>query len=199
VKSWRALWGNPSLPFYVVQLSNISNEGSYEPAGSDNWPVIREAQGNARNIPNVWVSVGTDIGNLTPNGNKARHPTNKQKLGERLSLLALGTQYGKQGVYASAFFDKAKIQGNKITVSFDASAKGLKTSDGKAPGGFEIAGADGTFVPATAAIEGETIVVSAPGVTAPKAARYAWSNTCAGANVVNAVGLPLAPFRTLLN
>ncbi len=196
VECWRAQWGCDKLPFYVVQLANISDAGSYEPEGSLNWPIIREAQGNARRIPNVWVSVGIDIGSLTENPGKARHPANKRELGRRLALLASGRTYGKGGLCASPFFEKAEVAGGKIICQFDASAKGMKTADGKPPGGFEIAGADGKFVPAVAVIEGESVVISSPDVKAPKAARYAWSNTCAGANVVNSAGLPLAPFRT---
>ena len=48
-----------------------------------------------------------------------------------------------------------------MRVWFDHAESGL-TSDG-APAGFEIAGADGKFVPATAKIEGSTVVVQAAG------------------------------------
>ncbi|OAM88539.1 hypothetical protein OH491_10300 [Termitidicoccus mucosus] len=198
VKCWRALWGRADLPFYVVQLANISNKGSYEPAGSLNWPLMREAQANARHIPNVWVSVGIDIGDLTNVPRDARHPKNKRELGERLVSLVQAGTYGIRDdtkPFASPFFEKAVIRGDKVICHFDAAAKGLKTRDGKSVGGFEIAGARGKFVPAEALIEGETIIVSSPSVKSPASVRYAWSNTCEGTNVVNASGLPLSPFR----
>lgn len=201
VKSWRKLWGRDDLPFYVVQLANISDKGSYEPAGSFNWPLLREAQANARRIPNVWVSVGTDIGALTDDTNVARHPPNKHAIGERLVMLALANTYGvrEEGKpHASPFLEKTVIRDGKIICHFDDAAKGMKTRDGKPAGGFEIAGANGKFVPATALIEGETIVLSSPAVKTPTAARHAWNNTCEGANVVNSVCLPLAPFNTSL-
>ena len=197
-RSWRVLWGRDDLPFYVVQLANISDKGSYEPAGSLNWPLVREAQANARLIPNVWVAVGIDTGNLSDDPREARFPKNRRELGERLVMLALANTYGEPGdgsPRASPFFEKARIRGDKVICHFDAAAAGLKTRDGKPVGGFEIAGADGKFVPATATIEGETIVVTSPDVKAPVSMRYAWSNTCEGANVVNASGLPLSPFR----
>ena len=70
---------------------------------------------------------------------------------------------------------------------------GLK-SDGELRG-FEITGADGNFVPAKATIDGAQVVVSAEGVTDPKAVRYAWAAYPDG-NLYNAEGLPATPFRT---
>lgn len=201
VQSWRSQWRRPDLPFYVVQLANISNKGSYEPAGSYNWPLMREAQEGARRIPNVWVSVGIDIGSLSEEPNIARHPPNKRELGRRLALLARAHTYGETnlpgGLADSPFFKQAVVNGARAVCHFTASARGLKTRDGGAPGGFEIAGPDGKFTPAVAVIEGDTVVLSSPKVKKPGAVRYAWSNTCEGANVVNAAGLPLAPFRTV--
>src|SRR3546814_19472561 len=53
---------------------------------------------------------------------------------------------------------------------------GLTTNGSESVIGFEIAGADKRFYPAAARIEGETIVVSSPSVTQPKAVRYAWAD-----------------------
>jgi len=51
------------------------------------------------------------------------------------------------------------------------------------------------FHPANAEIEGPTLLVSSPGVDAPVAVRYAWSNS-PEANLYNDAGLPAAPFRS---
>jgi sialate O-acetylesterase len=71
----------------------------------------------------------------------------------------------------------------------------VKPVPGSSLQGFEIAGADGKFVWATAAIEGSAVVVSAPSVSQPKAVRYGWADnpTC---NLYNAAKLPASPFRT---
>jgi hypothetical protein len=66
---------------------------------------------------------------------------------------------------------------------------------------FSIAGATGGWVDATATIVGNTVVVSAPSVTAPRKVAYAcWQNPV-GANLYNKVtldgvanGLPASPF-----
>ena len=67
--------------------------------------------------------------------------------------------------------------------------KGDKLTD------FIIAGDDQQFFPATATIEGNTVVVSSPQVQHPTAVRFSFSNT-AEANLFNKAGLPASPFRT---
>ena len=86
------------------------------------------------------------------------------------------------------------VEGDKVRLSF-AHAGGLKSRDGKLLSDFEIAGADGTFVPAEATIDGETVVVRANGVASPTQVRCGWRNT-AMPNLANGAGLPASPFRT---
>lgn len=74
-------------------------------------------------------------------------------------------------------------------------ADGLK-ADSAGLVGFELAGADRSFVPAKARIEGNTVVVWSEGVEAPVAVRYAWHNF-PQAGLFNAAGLPAAPFRSM--
>jgi sialate O-acetylesterase len=61
--------------------------------------------------------------------------------------------------------------------------------------GFQIAGADGKYVPATATIDGTTVRVWSADVAEPKSVRYAWDYN-PDANLVNALGLPASLFRT---
>ncbi len=60
---------------------------------------------------------------------------------------------------------------------------------------LEVAGADKKFYPATAKIERDTLLVSAPQVKVPLAVRYAWTNA-PEANLFNGAGLPAVPFRS---
>jgi len=62
---------------------------------------------------------------------------------------------------------------------------------------FEIAGADGRFVPAKAEIRGSAVVLSGA-VNHPVAARYMWTDY-AEVTLFGANGLPVAPFRTERN
>ena len=61
--------------------------------------------------------------------------------------------------------------------------------------GFTMAGADGVFHPAQAAIRGKTVVVTSDAVSQPVAVRYGWANVPDG-NLFNKAGLPATPFRT---
>jgi sialate O-acetylesterase len=69
----------------------------------------------------------------------------------------------------------------------------LHTKNGP-PVGFEICGCDGKFLPATAAIKGQNVILFNLQVPSPIAARYAWANNPRG-NVYNNYDLPAVPFR----
>jgi sialate O-acetylesterase len=61
--------------------------------------------------------------------------------------------------------------------------------------GFEVAGADGKFLPATAKIDGETVVASSPDAPNPVYVRYGWANS-PQCNLFNGEGLPASPFTS---
>jgi sialate O-acetylesterase len=79
-------------------------------------------------------------------------------------------------------------------VSF-AHADGLKTRDGGAVKGFQLAGTDKQWKPASAKIEGAKLIVTSAEVAAPIALRYAWLDF-PETNLVNSADLPASPFRT---
>ena len=90
----------------------------------------------------------------------------------------------------------ATPENNAIRVTFKYAENGLKTSDGKAPGAFAIAGADKKFVWAQAKIDGKSVLVSSPSVKAPLYVRYAYTGFRGDCNLQNAEGLPAYPFRS---
>jgi len=186
IGGWRQAWGNDQLPFYYVQIAPW--EGRYE---GDELCKLWEAQAAALKIPGTGMAVTTDlVDNI-----KDIHPKNKLDVGQRLARWALAKTYGQSGlVYSGPLFKAATVDGNRLRLSF-AHAKGLKSRDGNALTEFEVAGADGTFVPATATVDGETVVVSAAGVAEPKLARFGW-RSIANPNLVNSEGLPASPFQT---
>lgn len=61
--------------------------------------------------------------------------------------------------------------------------------------GFELAGADRVFKPATARVRGGTVVVRSPQVPEPVAVRYCFRNWCRG-SLFNSYGIPALPFRS---
>ena len=88
-----------------------------------------------------------------------------------------------------------KVEHSSIRIGFTHASGGLVAKGGDLKT-FVIAGQDGKFVPATARIEHDTVVVSSPDVADPAAVRYAWDNYPEGCNLYNSDGLPAAPFRT---
>ncbi|MHB9133605.1 MAG: sialate O-acetylesterase [Armatimonadota bacterium] len=202
IGGWRAAWKQGDFPFYYVQLANFTGDNK-NPAGGDGYANIRNAQTKSLSIPNTGMAVIIDIGET---GNI--HPPNKQDVGSRLARWALNRDYGKKALVPSGpLFKEAKVDGNKIRISFDYVGSGLMVGQktGLAPteelkdgalARFAIAGEDKKWVWADAIIEGNTVVVFHLDVPNPVAVRYAYSANPLGANLYNKEGLPAAPFRT---
>jgi sialate O-acetylesterase len=186
IQSWRASWPQGDFPVLVVQLPNYSDNGK---ATGRAWAQLREAQAAAEHVPAVGVAViidGDEADNL--------HPTNKRPVGERLALIARHRVYNERTlVWAGPVLLNAVREGAALRVRFSY-AEGL-ASRGPEVTGFEIAGADRVFHPATAKIAGTAVVVSSPAVPDPIAVRYAYTNA-PSASLLNGAGLPAAPFRT---
>ena len=189
IADWRSRWQQGNLPFLYVQLPGFMDY-TYQPSESG-WAVLRESQLKALSVPNTAMVVAIDLGEWND-----IHPDNKKDVGERLALAALKTAYGEKIVSSGPLYQSAKIDGNKITLTFTNVGNGLTTRDGEAPGEFAIAGADKKFVWANASIEGNTIVVSSDEVPSPQYVRYAWADNPVNANLYNKDGLPASPFRT---
>jgi sialate O-acetylesterase len=186
IQSWRASWPEGDFPVLVVQLPNYTDNGK---ATGRAWAQLREAQAAAEHVPAVGVAViidGDEADNL--------HPTNKRPVGERLALIARHRVYNERTLdWTGPVLLDAVREGAALRVRFSyATVLKSRTADVT---GFEIAGADQVFQPATAKIDGTAVVVSSPVVTEPVAVRYAYINAPA-ASLVNAAGLPAAPFRT---
>jgi sialate O-acetylesterase len=109
--------------------------------------------------------------------------------------LALANTYGYKGLaYASPSYSYMQVNHDTVIVRFKNALNGL-TSFGKTIAGFELAGEDKGFYPATAWITGEGVRLKSEQVKQPVAVRYAYKDWVIG-DVYNTEGLPLCPFRT---
>lgn len=187
IKQWRADFAR-ELPFYFVQLANFESGAGNR---GDSWAYLREAQARALKLPATGMAVTIDIGDP-----KDVHPKNKQEVGRRLALHARKQVYGEKIETDGPIFSSAKRDGAAMRVTF-THATGLRLEPAKGDGrvSFEVAGADQVFVPAEARLDGQTLLVSAPSVSAPVAVRYAWRNS-PDARLFNRASLPAAPFRS---
>jgi sialate O-acetylesterase len=186
VTDWRRAFGQGDFPFFYVQLANFGNAANY-----GHWMRVQEGQVKAAQLKKTGVAIINDIGEATD-----IHPRNKQDVARRLALLARHIAYGESNfVYSSPLFRQATREGNALRVWFDHAGTGLKTRGGGPVKGFQIAGADGKYVAATARIDGDSVIVSSPEIEDPQSVRYAWDSN-PDANLVNSAGLPASLFRS---
>lgn len=184
IRGWRRAWGQGDFPFLFAQLAN------FRAGAPSEWAELREAQLMALSEPNTAMAVTIDIGDPDD-----IHPGNKQEVGRRLALCALARAYDRDVRYSGPMLAGFDVQGSAIRLRFRHAGGSLSTRDGEPLREFEIATADGAFVPAETRIEGDTVVVSNADVAHPAHVRYAFRDAPDG-NLTNAAGLPASPFRT---
>lgn len=185
ITNWRNLWGNKEMPFYFVQLAGFMQPVNVQP--DSNWALLRNSQAKALSLPNTGMAVAIDLGNPVD-----IHPTDKQEVARRLSLIALARDYGKDYVYEAPVCVDSKVEGNRMVLKFNGVVKPTST----ALTGFIIGDKDGKFACANGRLEGnDTIVLSSPLIAEPTAARYNWADY-PGGNLYGPTGLPVAPFAT---
>ena len=184
ISGWRADWGQPSLPFVIMQLVNFGG-------GGWTWPALRAAQQHlAETVPHTSLAVGIDIGNA-----KNIHPANKQDVGKRLALAALKNVYREDVVSSGPVVKSVEFSNGKATLTFDPGGKDqhLVFKSGEVSG-FELA-EDGIFAPASVQQSGGILTLTVDGICAPQAVRYAWTDYPV-ATLFNTACLPAAPFLT---
>jgi sialate O-acetylesterase len=188
ITGWRNAWGQGNFPFYIVQLALIS--------GRPNYAIIRDAQlTTAINVTNTWLACIIDVPTIPATD---IHPTNKEPVGHRLSLIARANLYDDTGqVYYGPIRNPAYsyVTGNSVVVGFDKVEGGFLTTNGKDPSPFMLAGADGVYYAATSVqVAGNTITVSSSSVPEPVSVRYGWESypVC---NLFNGYNLPASPFQ----
>lgn len=182
VKSWRSTPAHKEMPFLYVQLSSLSRPS---------WPSFRNSQRLlAEKIDNTHMVVSHDCGDSLD-----VHPKNKRPVAQRLAAQALRKVYLRNDIIADSPAPMgATVAENGSVIIKWKSGEGLTTSDGNAPGTFEIAEHDDLYFPATAGIEGETIILNCDKVKNPRFVRYGWQ-PFTRANVVNAAGFPASTFK----
>lgn len=189
ITDWRTKFGQGDFPFYFVQLANFDAPLDKSREG---YALLREAQSQTLALPNTGMAVTIDIG--TPEN---VHPRNKQDVGARLARIAKAKTYDRGGEWSGPVLKSVTREKNTLRLSFEHTAGGLVLKPTPKPA-FEIAGADGKFQPATARVEGNTLIVHNDAVSEPAVVRYAWANAPLAA-LFNSEGLPASPFRQSLS
>ena len=202
IQSWRIQWRQEHLPFVVAQLPGFSIDLEED----NRWPKIRQAQKEAEELPNVAVTVNLDLGEKND-----LHPTGKREVAYRMYRAALQTVY-KEEVACSgpvpvqirtsagtgAEPGTENCESLRVQISFRLDPwereKFLMTQDGMAPGEFELAGEDGVWHPAQAAIQGLEVELKCSEVQRPVQVRYGWRNAPDRGLLCSPCGFLAAPF-----
>jgi len=203
ILDWRKKNGK-DFPFLFVQLPVF---GSMSDNSVDfNWPLIREAQASALDLPFTAMAAALDLGEWND-----LHPLNKKDIGIRLFHAAEKLINGVNNTSPGPVIreQKTEIKDNKIYLYFDNCGDGLTV---KAPAlslcapvslheensdipYISIFGEEGQFnLPAV--IEGRDVIsIDISTVKNPKKILYAWADNPRDRQLYNSEGLPMLPFR----
>lgn len=190
IKSWRTEFRNEDLPFYIVEIVPHTYDGI-------DGAILREGQASVAACFKNCEIVCTNDQNQIP-GNV--HPPKKAEVAHRLAQCALGGFYKKTDAeFRSPAYHSMVVEGDAIRVSFkNVPTTLVKKGEGRI-NGFQLGVADPNdekliFHIAEAKIEGNTVLVTAKGITNPVAVRYCFNEDMG--NVYSAEGLPLIAFRS---
>lgn len=195
IADWRQQWGQGEIPFLVAQLPGFAID---LPADSG-WPVLREAQRKALELPNTAVTVNLDLGEWND-----LHPLNKKDVAYRLSLAARALAYGENVMWqgpaavscrAEACRTESGTMEEGVRVLFSETGAELLTADGRPPAEFEAAGEDGRYFPVEARIERNSVLLTDRFSREMRKIRYAWRNCPDRGLLCNGAGLLASPFE----
>jgi sialate O-acetylesterase len=203
IADWRAAFGDPDMPFGIIQIAGWSNRRSMEYDMNHHCNIVREVQFDVwQSTPNTGLIVTFDA-----NSDGNIHPANKQPVGERSARWALSQVYQTKEAdsddplewHGPVYESTAFADGKAIVTFKEGSDNGLRL-DKDVDVGFVVAGDDKVFHPARASIGGNKgkrpqLIVWSENVLHPVAVRYASSNLPVG-GLMNGHELPAFPFRT---
>lgn len=191
IADWRKTFGN-DFPFLFVQLAGHKAPSTQPVQGNSQPARVRDAQLATLAIPNTAMATAVDVGD-----EKDIHPKNKQEVGRRLALAALGTAYGQMIVYSGPIATSATRDGSIVRIKFNHVGGGLVGKTDTLTG-FAMAGDDGKFAFANAKIDGDSVIVQSVEVAAPTEVRFGWHDH-PQIVLYNKEGLPASPFKLMVS
>ncbi|MBE7052652.1 MAG: hypothetical protein E7391_00050 [Ruminococcaceae bacterium] len=212
VKMWRENYNDEDMVVIVTQQT--PNDGKS--------PGMRMNQfTDAKRNHNVFC-ISTE--NEGPNGRETpdlgpSHTRDKTPLGFRMAQIMKANIYGEDIEYSGPEYKSMTVKDGKAILIFDHIGTGMIIDDGREKlYGFEISDDPSVdiytegegFVPADAEIAGNTVIVSAPGITNPVSVRYCHvrideeirsetGSATLGGNLSNNTKIPACPFIATLS
>jgi sialate O-acetylesterase len=196
IKTWRAAFDNPEMPFGILSLcteGNVQTLDNYSEMMSNPGPYIREAQ--YQTFLDFYKAGDRHIGFVSTYDLRRRwyHPQLKIPAGERIARWALATQYGfeRDIRWKPPLVEEMTVEAGRIVLRLDEAASAV--DDGGPILGFAVAGDDRRFHPAAATQlvtgkddrgrekqDSRTLVLTSPMVPLPTHYRYAWARSPLG-------------------
>ena len=202
LETLRAGWGEAfgcgkKMPLFICQITpfdyNWSKGGDPEAADNGACQIREEMERwGLDNAPLAGCINISDVGELD-----CIHPGDKRTVGTRLAAMALNRIYGFRNLKCDGpIFRKATLSkdGKTVTLAFDNVTgwcrKGLYKER------FELAGADGKYVPVTCRYTAKvpTVELDVPAGLKPTKVAYL-RKSCQHSFLKNEAGIPLGPFR----
>lgn len=203
IADWRAAFGDPDLPFGIIQIAGWSTRRSMEYDMNHHCNIVREVQFDVwRGTPHTGLIVTFDA-----NSDGNIHPANKQPVGERSARWALSQVHQAKAAgsnepleWHGPVYEATDFADGQVIVTFEKGSDNGLRLDKDTDLGFVVAGEDKVFHPARARIakskdKREQLVVWSENVPKPVAVRYASSNLPVG-GLMNGRELPAFPFRS---
>ena len=203
IADWRAAFGDPNLPFGIIQIAGWSTRRTMEYDMNHHCNIVREVQFDVwQSTPHTGLIVTFDT-----NSDGSIHPGNKLPVGERSARWALSEVYGAKRAgsnepleWHGPVYEATEFANGQAIVTFrKGSDQGLRL-DKDTDLGFVVAGEDKVFHDAHARIaqskdQRMQLIVWSDKVPNPVAVRYASSNLPVG-GLMNGRELPAFPFRS---
>jgi sialate O-acetylesterase len=203
ISDWRAAFGQPDMPFGIIQIAGWSTRRSMSYDMNHHCNVVREIQFDIwQKTPNTGLIVTFDT-----NSDSNIHPKRKEPVGERSARWALAEVYDAKRAgsnspleWCGPVYESTEFADGKAYVSFKAASDSGLRFDKGVDVGFVIAGEDKVFHNARARVAAnknrrQQVIVWCDAVSKPVAVRYAQSNLPIG-YLMNGRELRAFPFRS---
>jgi hypothetical protein len=190
MRDWRQRFGQPALPFLIVQLPPFG--ATAKTPGQSSWAELRDAQANTvAHDAHAGLVVTLDVGDRFD-----IHPTQKTVVGERLARAARVVAYGEKTTPGSPWAMSARRSGNDIVIAFRDTGGGLATYSSDRAIGFEACARTACrYADARVAGKaGDEVVLSGAGKEDVTRVRYAWADA-PFVNLFSGDDQPAAPFQ----
>lgn len=199
IMGYRKKWEDEKLPFFYVQLPNFSTElydsDRYETF--HDWPLTREMQRQALEIPDTGMAVAIDLGE-----DNDLHPLNKKGIGFRLAMLAAKKLYGSMSECEGPQIERVDVgivdSKTSATIFLKNATGGIyafSENKGEEITDFEFVDEKGILHRAKAELLENRVVLSGEDEASDiREIRYCGHNTNSGALIYNKEGFPMSPF-----